>query len=223
MSVVMAALPDPSNASTSPRRAWCGAYLALGVLAACASKPAPDRDAAALTSDGLVVSAMGRDSGDAPTMSATGDLPFGWKSSVPIGTPGWRNTPTPLCDVQQGWFGFWGVWADPRGVFVLGENYCYDDDSLAGCPSDGQDARTTLLVFNDGSGWRNLFEDTSGSYFTATLTGILNGPIVLAGNGCALLRGPRRLCSCLPATAGRETAARDLIPKPRVRAPFSRR
>jgi hypothetical protein len=175
----------------------------LGLIAACASKPVSIRaagtDAASSPGDGSAILPVGRDArispadaspssrGDGPTMSANGDLPFGWKSSVPIGAPGWRNTPTPLCDAQQGWGlgGTSGLWADSRGVFVLGWKYCgYVDRILAGCPNDGTSGGSGILELNDGSGWRTLFEGSLGN--DGTLTGIPNGPLVLTGTDCRL-------------------------------------
>jgi hypothetical protein len=107
---------------------------------------------------------------------------------VPIGAPGWRNTPTALCDVQQGWAvgGTTGLWADSRGVFVLGWKNCgYSDQILAGCPNDGSSESSAILELNDGSGWRTLFEN-AGTNSNDTLTGIPNGPLVLSGTDCDL-------------------------------------
>ena len=192
----------PSLASLSLRCQPYGAYLGLALLTACASKPTAGHDAgpdaAGSQGDGSVTSKphgdatiaapdLRPDGKDAPTMSATGGLPFGWTSPIPIGKPGWQNTPTPLCDVHQG-LGMGttdGVWADSRGVFVLGTAECiYIDQILAGCPNDGQGQWTAILAFNDGSGWRQLWE---GGYMPyVEFTGVPNGPLLLTGPGCGL-------------------------------------
>jgi hypothetical protein len=176
----------------------------LALLAACTSKHAGIHDAGAdattpardgpATRDGLAERAgpvpdLRPTSGDAPTPSATGGLPFGWTSSVPIGVPGWQGTQTPLCDVHQG-LGFGdtaGVWADARGVFVLGTTDCvYVDRVLAGCPNDGEGHMTAVLEQNDGSGWRLLWEDTYLPY--VELAGIPDGPLLYTGPGCGLIQ-----------------------------------
>jgi hypothetical protein len=55
-----------------------------------------------------------------------------------------------------------GAWADFRGVFVLGTaERVYLDRVLAGCPNDGQGHSSPVLEFNDGSGWRLLWEERS--------------------------------------------------------------
>ena len=78
-----------------------------------------------------------------------------------------------------------GVWADARGVFVLGSTECiYVDRILAGCPNDGQGHQSVVLEFNDGSGWRTIFETPFMVY--VELGGIPNGPLLLTGRGCGL-------------------------------------
>jgi hypothetical protein len=119
------------------------------------------------------------------SMSATGSPPFGWQSVAPVGSPGWRGSQTPLCDVRQG-VGLGdthGVWADARGVFALVDSECiYIDLTLAGCPNDGQGHQDTAVEFNDGSGWRTLFEERYTPY--DGFTGFPNGPLVLTRGAC---------------------------------------
>ena len=193
-------MPASSHTLIFPRQAWCSC-LALALTAACASNPIAVSDGAGTPGDGQPIPPAGRDArlspgdtsplprGDGPTLSATGDLPFGWKAGVPVGPPGWRNTPTSLCDVQQGWGlgGTAGLWADSRGVFVLGWKYCgYGDRILAGCPNDGTGEDSDILVFNDGSGWRTIFDGTITMAANKTFSGVPLGPLVLSGTDCGV-------------------------------------
>ena len=119
------------------------------------------------------------------SISPNGSLPFGWQSLAPVGSPGWRNSQEPLCDVRQG-VGLgdtYGVWADTRGVFALVDSECiYIDETLTGCPNDGQGHQDTAVQFNDGSGWQTLFEERYTAY--GGLTGFPNGPLVLTAGLC---------------------------------------
>jgi hypothetical protein len=106
---------------------------------------------------------------------------------VPVGASGWRSTPTPLCDVEQGWAvgGTVGLWADSRGVFVLGSRYCwYSGRILAGCPVEPTDVGASILKLNDGSGWRTVFEGAFSNQ--SALCGIPDGPLVLTETDCHL-------------------------------------
>jgi hypothetical protein len=180
-----------------------GACRAVVLLfAACASKHPAVRDAgpesgagpevAPASVDALVLVEARPDSRRAqPDLWAekpSGDLPIGLIPSVSVGTPGWRNTPSPLCDVHQGLAlgEIAGVWADSRGVFVLGTTACiFLDRILTGCPPiDGQGHSSLILEFNDGSGWRQLWEGTPAAY--AGLTGIPQGPLIVTGRECDL-------------------------------------
>jgi hypothetical protein len=60
----------------------------------------------------------------------------------------------------------------------------YVDQILAGCPNDGQGHSSPVLEFNDGSGWRLLWEGTFMPY--VEFTGIPNGPLLLTGPDCGL-------------------------------------
>ena len=124
---------------------------------------------------------------DSPDTSPArvGSLPFGWQSVAPVGSPGWRDSQEPLCDVRQG-VGLGetlGVWADSRGVFALVDNECvYIDLTLAGCPNDGQGHQATEVEFNDGSGWRTLFQEQFTVY--DGFTGFPDGPLVMTRGSC---------------------------------------
>ena len=183
-----------------------GMAVVLGLLASCAAKRTSSSDAAhdagtSSDSDGAAAQPSrpdaltrtideGQATMDGPTASATGSLPFGWQSSLPVGAPGWQSAPTPLCDVNQG-LGMGdtvGVWADSRGVFVFGTTECvYIDEFLAGCPNDGQGHQSPVLELNDGAGWRQLWQGPSFMPYVE-FTGIPNGPLLLTGPDCGLSR-----------------------------------
>jgi hypothetical protein len=173
----------------------------FAVLGACASKPVHQAGIDSAPGDVFAASSTGSDAakvGDGrladyasvPSPSATGELPPGWTSILPVGTPGWRQTPTPLCDVDQGWAMSFteGLWADSRGVFVVGAKSCpWDAPPLVGCPNDGQYHDSTILAFNDGSGWRTLFDGSVDTLaWDNDVSGIPDGPVVLAGTRCGI-------------------------------------
>jgi hypothetical protein len=196
----MPTMPAAKVVYVCPRGgAWS---VILLLFAACASKHATIRDGGGDTGAGpevvhssvdALVIAEERPDGrseqpDLRIVKPSDTSPSGVIPSVSVGAPGWRNTPSPLCDVHQGLAvgEIAGVWADSRGVFVLGTTACiYLDRVLSGCPPiDGQGHSSLILEFNDGSGWRSLWEGTDANY--AGLNGIAQGPLVVTGRDCGI-------------------------------------
>lgn len=82
-----------------------------------------------------------------------------WTSpfTTAVGTTGWEQSTQPICDANQGLEGAFNVWADTRGVFAVVAAGC---NVLAGasCGKDGASVK-----FNDGSGWKLLYQFASGT------------------------------------------------------------
>jgi hypothetical protein len=131
--------------------------------------------------------AEGTDSAISKDTSPGSTLPPGWRSTVPVVGGGWGSEKTPLCQLQQGWGigGTDGLFADGRGVFVLGWDDCaYIDRDFTGCPNDGSGHMFERLRLHDGSGWRIVAE--ASSFFNMDLAGMPGGPIFLQGDICGL-------------------------------------
>jgi len=102
-----------------------------------------------------------------------------WDPPFSVGTPGWRDSTTPLCEAHQGRQDAFDVWADERGVFGIFSAVC---NVLAG---DACGKQGLSLQFNDGSGWQLLYALPPGSGMGSTgslhLTGFDGGPLLISG------------------------------------------
>lgn len=106
-----------------------------------------------------------------------------WVPGLPLGSPGWKSSTTPICDPSAGHFSAFGVWADQRGVFSMVAHTCPPDGEGS---TNGDCTKSGLsLQFNAGSAWQSVFlsgPDLSGFDFSVDqLTGFPGGPILDIG------------------------------------------
>lgn len=85
-----------------------------------------------------------------------------------LGDPGWRESETPFCREDDGFFSPRHIWSDLRGVLVT-----YPNTDMPPVNS---------IIFNDGSGWRNVYEPDPYDperdlYGTEKLEGVIGGTI----------------------------------------------
>lgn len=123
-----------------------------------------------------------------------------WQPPFALGTPGWKESATPLCQSRQGSVRAVDVWADSRGVFSLVGQACrLVGNDLPWCPPENAVLAGATLQFNDGTGWRPWL-DTSAS-FLGGLTGFPSGPLLLTGFsdcGLAFIDGPASGACLIP-------------------------
>lgn len=107
---------------------------------------------------------------------------------------GWRESTEPLCSPVVGRVSAARVWADSRGVFVLGaiENNPFD-------PTTPDGPGGTAVLFNDGTGWRTWIDELTrvSPEIYGGIEGVPGGPLLVYGQACAVVavEGPgRRSC-----------------------------
>jgi hypothetical protein len=156
------------------------------------------------TKGGSAGSSTGGSAAGAGGGRATGGQPSpnDWRSDFPLGTPGWKQSSEPFCDLNRGRLGGASVWADQRGVFSLVSEECVRvGRDLPYCPEESRLASGMSLNFNDGTGWRVLL---NSEYSILGLTGFEGGALMLWRPDCvaALLDVDSGTVSCtLPATS----------------------
>lgn len=122
-----------------------------------------------------------------------------------LAEPRWKNSGTPLCTEMQNEVVSQSVWSDSRGVYVLASgagngDYQYEFDPSVlppGMPMPppglippigtcvGEGCPRIEIYFNDGAGWRSVYEeDLIAPFFGSSetqITGINNGPLLMFG------------------------------------------
>jgi len=120
---------------------------------------------------------------DAPFGDPSFDPPIGDPSFDPpienLGDPGWRDSEEPYSRCSGWVLESWDVWSDSRGVFALvlehnpGPGHWPTDD-----PTESPEQH--YIAFNDGTGWRLLF-DHYGDFYGCEhrMTGLPGGNLVV--------------------------------------------
>lgn len=104
--------------------------------------------------------------------------PPAWTSpfAQPLGTPGWQQSTSRVCDPNQGQDSILDVWADDRGVFMMMSAQCVSGVEPA-CPSG-----SASIKVNSGSGWQLLYQFGPGnSGYPRLWGGLPNGPLLVTG------------------------------------------
>jgi len=97
-----------------------------------------------------------------------------WDPPIPLGSSGWKSSTEPLCEPHQGSTQAFSVWADKRGVSAF---FSTDCNELAEEVCHG--TRGSALQFNDGSGWKWLYQ---GGTIVPQLSGLPGRALVLTGS-----------------------------------------
>jgi hypothetical protein len=104
---------------------------------------------------------------------------------IPLSTPGWRSSESPLCDDHRGQAFAFAVWSDARGVFALVQDLCIPSGfDMPSCTFVGEAAQGTFLRFNDGNAWRTLLDPGTLDY--SGLSGFPGGPLLVTGWHCGV-------------------------------------
>jgi len=127
-----------------------------------------------------------------------------WNPPIPLGAPGWRQSTEPLCEAYRGHYTAYDIWADQRGVFALFGIACQNLDGKGPCSGEG-----TTLQFNDGSGWRTIY-DTRVAGRDTHLAGMPGGSLMLFPKSCGSMgfgisrMGRNAVRTCAAAVTGPE-------------------
>jgi hypothetical protein len=106
-----------------------------------------------------------------------------WNPPFPVGMPGWQSSTTPICESRQGQAA--SVWADQRGVFNVLSNPCQTvGHDLPACTPETERVAGTTIQFNDGTGWRSIYESQSAPFLH--LSGFPGGSLVLSDYSCGI-------------------------------------
>src|SRR5690348_15429738 len=77
----------------------------------------------------------GRDPSTSDPVDPRPSPPSAWSPpGITLGSSGWKQSTTPLCEKFSGWENGYGVWADQRGVFALFSASCQLLDPGSGVP-----------------------------------------------------------------------------------------
>lgn len=143
-------------------------------------------------------------------------------AAVLLGSPGWRQSEAPFCDVHQGDLVGSSVWADARGVFSLVSEACVPRGrDLPSCTPEGRDAEGMTLNFNDGSGWSVLVDEP----LWGELRGFEQGKLLSQTADCTILElePESRMAGCALIGARNSTARRAFTVHPDLAYAISER
>ena len=96
-----------------------------------------------------------------------------------LGEPGWRESTDPYVDCDGWHIQSWSVWSDSRGVFAYVEK---TNPGSGMWPTDDPDLTPMRygIAFNDGLGWRLLFDDYTGDFcYEPKLTGVPEAQLIM--------------------------------------------